>query len=165
MQMIRKHLWIKDILTVVRQKFEKIQDTTAQRSRDYSLTDCLMSGLAIFGMKYPSLLQFDTDARHDEVVKANLNSLYQIKQAPCDTQLRERLDVIDPNQLQRGLNAIITQLQRGKALEAYQHIDNRYLLPLDGTGYFSSHNVHCDNCCVKEHKNGTVTYYHPAVSG
>jgi len=164
MQMIRKHLWIKDILTVVRQKFEKIQDTTAQRSRDYSLTDCLMSGLAIFGMKYPSLLQFDTDARHDEVVKANLNSLYQIKQAPCDTQLRERLDVIDPNQLQRGLNAIITQLQRGKALEAYQHIDNRYLLPLDGTGYFSSHNVHCDNCCVKEHKNGTVTYYHQALT-
>ena len=49
MQMIRKHLWIKDILTVVRQKFEKVQDTTAQRSRDYSLTDCLMSGLAIFG--------------------------------------------------------------------------------------------------------------------
>lgn len=164
MQMIRKHLWIKDLLTNVRQKFDKIQDTTAKRSRDYTLTDCLMSGIAIFGMKYPSLLQFDTDSRHDNVVKSNLNSLYQVKNAPSDTLLRERLDVIDPNQLQCGLNTIITQLQRGKALEAYQYIDNHYLLPLDGTGYFSSHEVHCDNCCVKEHKNGTITYYHQALS-
>ena len=77
MQMIRKHLWIKDLLTNVKQKFDKIKDTTAQRKRDYSLTDCLMSGLAIFGMKYPSLLQFDTDARHNEIVKSNLNSLYR----------------------------------------------------------------------------------------
>ena len=164
MQMIRKHLWIKDLLTNIRQKFDKIKDTTAQRSRSYSLTDCLMSGVAIFGMKYPSLLQFDTDSRHDEVVKSNLNSLYQVKDAPSDTQFRERLDVVDPNQLQRGLNAIITQLQRGKALEEYQYIDNRYLIPMDGSGFFSSHDVHCDNCCVKEHKNGTATYYHQALA-
>ena len=125
MQMIRKHLWVKDLLANVRQKFDKIKDVNIQRARDYSLTDCLMSGVAIFGMKYPSLLQFDKGSRSNEVVKSNLNSLYQVKNAPSDTQLRERLDVIDPNQLQRGLNAVITQLQRGKALEDYQHIDNR----------------------------------------
>jgi len=164
MQMIRKHLWVKDLLTNVRQKFDKIKDSTSKRSRDYSLTDCLMSGVAIFGMKYPSLLQFDKDSRHNEVVKSNLKSLYLVKDAPSDTQFRERLDVIDPNQLQRGINAVITQLQRGRALEAYQHIDNRYLIPMDGTGFFSSHEVHCDNCCVKTHKNGTVTYYHQALS-
>lgn len=164
MQMIREHLWIKDLLTNIRQKFDKIKDTTAKRSRDYSLTDCLMSGVAIFGMKYPSLLQFDNDSRHDEVIKSNLKSLYQVVNVPSDTQLRERLDVVNPNQLQRGLNAVITQLQRGKALEAYQHIDNRYLIPMDGTGVFSSHDVYCDNCCVKEHKNGSKTYYHQALS-
>lgn len=162
--MIRKHLWIKDLLTNVRQKFDKIKDTTTKRSGDYSLTDCLMSGVAIFGMKYPSLLQFDNDSRHDEVVKSNLKSLYQVANAPSDTQFRDRLDVIDPNLLQRGLNAVITQLQRGKALEAYLHIDNRYLIPMDGTGFFSSHEIHCDNCCVKEHKNGSKTYYHQALS-
>ncbi len=59
MQMIRKHLWVKDLLTNVRQKFDKIKDSTSKRSRDYSLTDCLMSGVAVFGMKYPSLLQFE----------------------------------------------------------------------------------------------------------
>ena len=48
-----------------------------------------MSGIAIFGMKYPSLLQFDKDLRHNEVVKSNLKSLYQVQQAPSDTQFRE----------------------------------------------------------------------------
>jgi hypothetical protein len=35
---------------------------------------------------------------------------------------------------------------------------------MDGTGFFSSHEIHCDNCCVKEHKNGSKTYYHQALS-
>ena len=162
--MIRKHLWIKDLLDNIKQKFDKIKDTEVKRQRDYSLTDCLMSGLAMFGMKYPSLLQFDNDARNKSIVKSNLSSLYQVSNAPCDTQFRERLDTLDPNSLQRGLNTIITQLQRAKALEPYRHLDGRYLVPMDGTGFFSSHTVHCDNCCVKKHKNGTTTYYHQALS-
>ena len=35
---------------------------------------------------------------------------------------------------------------------------------MDGTGYFSSDEVHYDNCCVKIHKNVTCTYYHQALS-
>ena len=85
--MIRKHLWIKDLLDNIKQKFDKIKDTEVKRQRDYSLTDCLMSGLAMFGMKYPSLLQFDNDARNKSIVKSNLSSLYQVSNAPCDTQL------------------------------------------------------------------------------
>jgi len=31
----------------------------------------------------------------------------------------------------------------------------------DGTGFFSSKKVHCENCCEKHHKkDGSVTYYH-----
>lgn len=164
MKMIRQHLWVDDLLDNIRLKFDKIKDIGARRSREFSLTDCLMSGVAIFGMKYASLLQFDKDARENEVVRSNLKSLYKINKAPSDTQFRERLDVVDPEILQRGLNAIITQLQRGKVLESYTYIDNMYLVPMDGTGFFSSHDVHCDNCCKKEHKDGTVTYYHQALS-
>ena len=41
-----------------------------------NLTDCLMSGLAIFGLKYASLLQFERDARQKESIGSNLRSLY-----------------------------------------------------------------------------------------
>ena len=36
----------------------------------------------MFGLKYPSLLRFDRDARTDEVVRANLKALYAIERAP-----------------------------------------------------------------------------------
>jgi len=39
-------------------------------------------------------------------------------------------------------------------------LGGKYLLLSDGTGYFSSPNIHCKNCCEKHHKNGSTTYYH-----
>jgi hypothetical protein len=33
-------------------------------------------------------------------------------------------------------------------------------LSLDGTGKFSSSTIGCEQCCKKEHKDGSVTYYH-----
>lgn len=161
--MIRKHLWIGNLLKDVKSKFNEIKDV-AKRKRKYSLTDCLMSGLALFGMKYPSLLKFDTDTRSNKTVMNNIKNLYSISEVPSDTTFRETLDEVEPKKLQNILDFIISKLQRGKVLEKYRHINNKYLIPLDGTGYFSSHNVHCDNCCVKEHRDGTKTYYHNALT-
>ena len=119
-----------------------------------------MSGLAVFGLKYPSLLQFDRDARTDELVRANLRSLYGIERAPCDTALRERLDEVDPRQLRAVFKRVFARLQRGKGLEGFTCLDGHYLLSVDGTGYFSSSSVHCKNCCEKHHRDGHTTYYH-----
>ena len=62
-----------------------------------------MSGIAMFGLKYPSLLQFDQDTRNNERVQHNLKSLYQVERAPSDTQFRSRLDLIDHKPLQKGI--------------------------------------------------------------
>ncbi len=55
---------------------------------------------------------------------------------------------------------MFSSLQRGKVLEKYIYLDNKYLLLSDGTGFFSSKKIHCPNCCVKSHKDGSKTYYH-----
>ena len=85
------------LLRVVRACFDEVEAPVP--GRRFSLSECLMSGLAVFGLKYPSLLRFDRDARTDETVRANLSSLYAIERAPCDTALRERLDEVDPRAL------------------------------------------------------------------
>jgi hypothetical protein len=54
------------------------------------LADCLMAGLAVFGLKFPFLLQFD-NGLDDPVVKHNLRTLYGVKEAPSDTYMREDL--------------------------------------------------------------------------
>jgi hypothetical protein len=35
---------------------------------------------------------------------------------------------------------------------------------LDGTQYHSSKKIHCDCCSTRTHKNGTVNYFHSAIS-
>ena len=86
----RKTLSAPGLLRLVRKSFSRIDDPIA--GRGLNLTDCLMSGLAVFGLKYPSLLSFERDARQTEAIRANLKSLYGVRRAPSDTRLRERLD-------------------------------------------------------------------------
>ncbi len=45
-----------------------------------------MSGVAVFSLKYPSLLQFDQHQDKEELVRKNLRALYGIKQAPSLVQ-------------------------------------------------------------------------------
>jgi hypothetical protein len=144
------------LLQTARQCFLQIPD---KPSCDIALVDHLMSGLALFGLKYPSLLQFD-EGRRAGSTPANLKALYGVEQAPSDTRLRERLDEVDPQTLRPLYKRLFSQLQRGKGLEGFSYLDGHYLLSLDGSGYFSSSKVHCAQCGEKHHRNGTITYYH-----
>ena len=154
----RKTLSAPGLLREVRASFERIEDTVA--GRGLNLTDCLMSGLAIFGLKYASLLQFERDARGKALIRSNLKSLYAVGRAPSDTTLRERLDEVDPHGLRRAFKRVWAALQRGGGLEGFTCLGGHYLLSVDGTGYFSSSKVHCDHCCRKRHRDGRITYYH-----
>ena len=54
-----------------------VRDELSHRKRPptYSMADCLMSGLAVFSFKSPSLLKFD-EQLSEETVMVNLTSLY-----------------------------------------------------------------------------------------
>jgi hypothetical protein len=155
----RKQLSAAGLLNKARRFFAKIPDACGG---EIALVDHLMSGLALFGLKYPSLLQFEHD-RREETTRANLHALYAIERAPSDTYFRERLDELDPRQLRPLYKALFADLQRGKGLEGFAYLDGHYLLSLDGTGYFSSSKVHCPQCGEKHHRNGTITYYHQVL--
>lgn len=64
------------------------------------------------------------------------------------------------SELRGAFTTLIREAQRGKVLEKFTYYNDYYLLSMDGTGYFSSHDIHCEQCCEKHHKNGQITYYH-----
>ena len=68
--------------------------------------------------------------------------------------------MLSPSQFRRPFKAIFAHVQRNKALERYKILKDHYLLSVDGTGQFSSSSIHCNNCGIKNHRDGTVTYYH-----
>ena len=59
----RKHLSAPGLLKTLRNCFQKVPDQRSGKS-EIPLVDALMSGLAVFGLKYPSLLKFDEE-RHE----------------------------------------------------------------------------------------------------
>ena len=114
----------------------------------------------MFGLKSPSLLQFDREVRLDGRVRGNLRRLYQVGRVPCDTQMRTRLDRVPASALRPVFRRLFRELQRGKVLKPYAMYGHHYLLSLDGTGFFSSGAVRCKYCCERRHRNGTVTCHH-----
>ena len=66
--------------------FERIEDGTPVRT--YRLVDCLMSAVAMFGLKSPSLLQFDREVRLDGRVRGNLRRLYQVGRRAGQSHLK-----------------------------------------------------------------------------
>ena len=162
----RKDLSMPGMLAEARRCFERVEDRVP--GRGLNLADCLMSGLAVFSLKYPSLLKFEQDARglgdgSDGTRRENLRTLFGIERAPSDTRLRERLDELDPRELRRPFKRLFGLAQRGGVLKDFEWLGGRHLLSVDGTGHFSSPTVHCANCCVKERADGGVEYYHQSL--
>lgn len=163
----KKHLSAKGLLNIVHDVFKGIPDQYVNENEskpNITLSDCLMSGLALFSLKYSSLLQFDRDSQEGGCIHNNLKTLFNVNQTPRDTYMRERLDEIDPKHLREAFTKLFAQLQRGKGLEKYAFLDKYYLMSGDGTGYFSSKNINCKDCCTKRHKDGSVSYYHQMMS-
>lgn len=151
---LRARLSVDGLVKLVRAGLEAI-DIQRPAQSTYSVADAAMSAFAMFALKDPSLLAFD-ERRNER----NLESLYEIKLVPSDTQMRAILDELPPEKLRPLFRDVFRELQRGKVLEQFVYLDGCYLLSLDGTGYFSSNKVHCDSCLKKEHDDGRVTYYH-----
>lgn len=112
----------------------------------------------------PSLLQFQKRLKEDKG-KNNLETILGLSETPEDTQFRAHLDEADREMFRPIFKTFTQRLQRGKHLEQFRLWDESYLIPIDGTEYFSSNTVHCSACLRKEHRNGTITYSHQSLQG
>lgn len=157
----RKTLSIPSLLDRVRDEFDQLPEHR-RKGIQYPLPDALMSAVAMFSLKDETLFAFD-ELRQDPVRQHNLQQLYGIAQAPCDTQMRSILDQVKPHSLRPAFRAIHQALQKQGVLESYRCL-GKYLISLDGTGLYSSGSISCPDCCSKHHRNGEVTYYHQLLA-
>lgn len=160
---LRKHLSAPGLLRAIRQTFEEIPEHRSGQP-PIALADALMSGLAMFGLKYPSLLKFDEAYGDEATLRHNLKTLYGVAHAPCDTQLRTIADPVNPAHLRPAFRAVHREVQRGKGLEGYDYLDGHYLLSVDGTGHYASSAISCPECCVKNKGQANERYYHQLLA-
>jgi hypothetical protein len=123
------------------------------------MPDILMSGYAIYSLKFPSLLNFEEEMK-DRRNFSNLSSMFNVKRIPSDTRMREVIDEVAPEELRQNFNNLFVRAQRANVLKDFSIFGGRYLLAVDGTGYYSSDCVGCEQCLVKKNKTSGEEVYH-----
>lgn len=140
-------------------RFLQAEDTR-QGDVKYRSHDFFMTGFAMMYFQDPSLLSFQRRLQK-AYNQNNLKTMFDIESIPKDSQLREVLDKASTEELESLFPDFLHQLQRGNHLKPYQFLDGRYLIPLDGSGYFSSKKICCSGCLQKKNKKtGEIRYHH-----
>ena len=153
------------LLELADDEFSQVTTGNCRRRTSYSARDCLMSGLAMFNFKFPSMLKFDEQARDDEEpLHTNLQRLYGLNRVPSDTTMRRRLDEIDPQCVHQTLLKTFGHLRRNGYLARYRVYDGYLPLAVDGTGYHTSTKVRCDHCLTARTRDGKTRYRHSMLA-
>jgi hypothetical protein len=155
----KKHLSFAALRQALSEHFNAVDDKRQKGKVDYLIHDCLMSAFAMMFFQDPSLLEFQRRIQ-DRNQFSNLSNVFQVHSVPKDTQMRQILDEIPTELLYPIFSDWLQRLQRGKHLEPYRFLSHYYLVPMDGSQYFSSDTIHCDGCLKAKSKKGTIRYYH-----
>jgi hypothetical protein len=149
----------------VKDQFKNFPEHRDTSRIEILLEDFLMSAMAIFVLKFPSLLQFEEEIKKERNF-TNLKGLFGITRVPSDTHMRSVVDQIPTESFRPIFKNLFQKVQRAKLLEDFQIFYNTYCLAIDGTGYFFSDSVHCENCLEKKHKSqDECQYYHHMLCG
>jgi len=160
---IKKHLNFTSLRQAVSDLVSGLSDRRQGGKVDHSLHDSCLSALAMMFFQDPSMLAFQTRLQ-SAMHKNNLQTLFDVNSIPKESQMKEILDAVSPESFHPIFKEFFARVQRAKYLEQFRFIDDAYLLPLDGTQYFSSERISCKHCLSKTLKNGKTIYYHQVLA-
>ena len=110
----RKDLSADALFGSLRSRFASLPDLRSGEV-EIPLADALMSAFAMFSLKDPSLLAFD-HRRHNP--KDNFRTIYGINRVPCDSQMRDILDPLDPANLRAPFREVFRACNAAKCSNA-----------------------------------------------
>lgn len=134
----------------------------ASPNTQYSVKDAMLSANVIFFLQCESFLEYQRQLQSRKG-RDNAQTLFDVDKIPTDNQIRNILDLISASALEEVFKQVYRMLKTKGYLKQYEVLGGQLLVPLDGTEYFSSQRIHCQQCSHRTHKNGTVTYFHSAI--
>ena len=146
-----------------RQTISKFPDRRIGENTKYSIEDAALGAFSLFFTQSPSFLAFQS-AMQKAKGQNNAQSLFGLTQIPCNNHIRDLMDPVHPGRVMPVFTHALEGLGQAGHLEGFRSYNNNLLFAMDGTQYFASNKIHCQNCSTKQHKNGTVTYSHAVVT-
>jgi Fe2+ or Zn2+ uptake regulation protein len=156
-------LTLGEIAKQIRGIFETFIDPRTGKNSHYTMVDAGLSAFSVFFMQSPSFLEHQRtlEQAHGE---NNARTLFGVHEIPTDNQIRTLLDPTPPAMVRPAYSFLFNALREAGVVDSHRSLNGTLLLALDGTEYFSSQKLQCDQCSTRQHANGTVTCFHTALT-
>lgn len=126
------------------------------------LKDAALAAFSMFFTQNPSFLAFQRQMQEIHG-RNNVRTLFGVEELQSDNHIRELLDPTPPSYLNPLFDYVFDGLEQDGHLAAFRSSQARLLVALDGTRYFSSKNISCDNCSTTHHPKSGVSYHHDVL--
>lgn len=156
-------LRLERLVKVIQQSFGEFCDVRTGKNTQYDLVDAGMGAFAVFFTQSPSFLAYQQDLKRRKG-RSNAESLFGMGQIPSDNQIRALLDPVAPSSVSGVFREIYHRLDRAGVLKGYRSHADCLLIGVDGSEYFSSQKIHCDQCSCRELSNGKINYFHSVLT-
>jgi hypothetical protein len=158
-----EELKLSRMIKSLEQVFEGFPEHRTGKNSQYDLADAGMGAFSVFFTQSPSFLAHQRDMklrkRHN-----NAEKLFELRSTPSDNQIRNLLDPVSPTHLNRFYRQAFQALEQAGVLKGYQSFAHQFLVAIDGTEYFSSKKIHCEQCSQRLLKSGETNYFHSALT-
>lgn len=152
------------IISELDKRFLEMPDYRKENNNmKYSIQDAAKAAFSVFFTQSPSFLSHQQSLQKTKGSN-NAKTVFSVEQIPCDNQIRSLLDPVCADYLYPVFDWIYNQLFDDGNLDSFRSELGYLRVALDGTQYFSSNSIHCQNCLTKTHNDGSITYFHQVIT-
>jgi hypothetical protein len=151
------------LLASLRRCCQALPDQRLGRNTTYAMADFALGAFAPFFMQSPSFLAHQ---RHLETGqgRSNCETLFGMRKIPGDSQIRAKLDAVEPAVFHPMFADIVAELEQCGGLDSMHVLDGRLLIALDGSEFHCSDKVHCAQCSHRKRGKSGVEYFHTMLA-
>ena len=161
--MSKRSFAFEQVIKSLREALSTFPDPRRGKNSFYTIEDAGLSAFSVFFTQCPSFLAHQRTMEKAKG-KSNAQTLFKIKKIPTDNHIRILLDPASPDLVFPVFERCNHLLRDSGYLEEFRIFNGNVLIALDGTRYFSSKTLHCENCSTTKHKDGSLTYHHDMVT-
>jgi hypothetical protein len=158
-----EELTLRHLIKRLKESFSKFPDRRTGQNTRYDMVDASMGAFSVFFTQCPSFLAHQLHMKLSKG-RSNAESLFEMEKIPCDNQIRSLLDPVAPINVSGVFRDVFNGLDRSEVLKGFRSHANCILIAIDGTEYFSSKKIHCENCSHRTLNNGSINYFHSVLT-
>jgi len=160
---MHENLRVSKLINGLEEALEKVPEYREGKNIRYELVDAGMAAFAVFFVQSPSFLAAQREMKGRKG-RSNAEKLFGLREIPSDNQIRNLLDPLEPSWVGGEYWRLLQAMEEGKLLDKFRSYEGQLLVLLDGTEYFSSKKIQCENCSQRELQDGKLNYYHSVLT-